>query len=277
MYDGVELEELWRVGRGEVNFGEFRQKYGLDVATPPPPPPVATTAPPPPVVEEKPREEVAEKLPPPPPAPVDVEIGTSQGLKGLDVRSLIKPSPVDVPLLSEEKKKEKEKPMDYIVQNAAVDSTTKWRRVYNLGSQSEIFVSVNQEVEQGPFVVTFTSDAAFPLILHWGVGKTGRGRNWEAPSEDLFPVYLTEMTEDKKAAETALGDCHDDECDIELIGAKVPLQRARVKIPWDAGISNVLFVLRSADRSRWYKDGHNNFTVPLPGRSIALPDSRFLK
>lgn len=268
LYDGVELDELWRVGRGEMNFREFRQRHRLDEPPTVIEPPKAVVETPPPVIKEKPKE--VKEAPPPPPPPTDVELGASRGLKDLDARALIKPTEDAVPLLSAEKKISTEKPMDYIVQNAAIDPATKWRRLYNLGSQTELFVSVSQQEEEGMFNVTITTDAAFPFVLHWGVGKIGYGRKWTPPSEDLFPPHLTEISDDKKAADTIFGDCQDEECDIELIGARVPLQRTKLRIPWDAGISNLLFVLRSADRSRWYKDGHSNFVVPLPGNALFL-------
>ena len=273
----MSLDELWKVGRGEVDFREFRKQQRLDepsspvavveapTAAPPSPPP------PPKVKKEKQPPAAVRGEPPPSPPPAaakDVELGTSRGLKDLDVRALIKPS--EVPLLSEEKKTAKEKPMDYIVQNAAVDPNTKWRRLYNLGSHVELFVSVNQSEEQGPYTVSITTDAAFPFVLHWGVSKTGKGRDWNAPAAELLPPHLTEVTEDKRAAETIFGDCQEEECDVELIGSRVPLQRAKLIVPWDAGVSNVLFVLRSADRSMWYKDGHGNFVVPLPGHTFSL-------
>lgn len=270
LHDGVSLDEIWRVGRGEVDFKEFRNTHSLD-RKPVAPPPVV----PPPVVEKpKPVQKKAVEAPPPPPvekkaskAPTpDVQLGESRGLKELDALKLIKPIEEEgVPLLSLEKTKSVEKPLDYIVQEAALDSKTKWRRLYNLGSQTEVFVSVKQEQEEGPFQVTITTDAAFPFVLHWGVAKAGQGHEWQAPPPELYPSLLTSTTDDKRAAETIFGDCHDEECDVELIGAKVPLQRTQVEIPWDAGVSNLLFVLRSADRSCWYKDGHGNFIVPLPG------------
>lgn len=39
----------------------------------------------------------------------------------------------DAPELSEEKRRKQEKPLDFLVQQAAVDPSTKWRRVYQLG------------------------------------------------------------------------------------------------------------------------------------------------
>lgn len=266
LHNGITLDELWRVGRGEVDFRVFREQNHLDVEAPqdvvvetPPPPPE-------PVQEEKHVEVEKEqrKETKPKEASPDVKLGTSTKPKDVDIISLIKPAMEEVPLLSAEKAKTKEKPMDYIVQNAAVDPTTKWRRLYNLGSHTELFVSVKQEEEQGEFIVDITTDAAFPFILHWGIAKTNQQREWQPPPEELFPP-LTTMSEDRKAADTAFAECTEEECDLELVESRVPLQRAKIRIPWDAGVSNVLFVLRSADRSRWYKDGHGNFVVPLPG------------
>jgi hypothetical protein len=39
----------------------------------------------------------------------------------------------DAPELSEERKRKQEKPLDFLVQQAAIDPATKWRRVYQLG------------------------------------------------------------------------------------------------------------------------------------------------
>jgi hypothetical protein len=39
----------------------------------------------------------------------------------------------DAPELSEEKRRKQEKPLDFLVQQAAVDPATKWRRVFQLG------------------------------------------------------------------------------------------------------------------------------------------------
>jgi hypothetical protein len=39
----------------------------------------------------------------------------------------------EAPDLSQDKRSRQEKPLDFLVQQAAVDSATKWRRVYQLG------------------------------------------------------------------------------------------------------------------------------------------------
>jgi alpha-glucan,water dikinase len=48
----------------------------------------------------------------------------------------------------------------------------------------------------------------------------------------------------------------------------VPLQQLRISVPKDSDVSNIQFVLRSADRSKWYRDGASNFNVPIATRSV---------
>lgn len=43
------------------------------------------------------------------------------------------PQKSDAPELSEDKRFKQVKPLDFLVQQAAVDPATKWRRVYQLG------------------------------------------------------------------------------------------------------------------------------------------------
>lgn len=52
---------------------------------------------------------------------------------------------------------------------------------------------------------------------------------------------------------------------VLYVGAEVPLQRTRMQIPFDADIGAIQFVLRSDDKTRWWKDGSGNFLVPIPG------------
>jgi hypothetical protein len=58
------------------------------------------------------------------------------------------------PTLSEDKRAKQIKPLDFLVQRAAVDGTTCWRRVYQLGDKAELLAVVKQpEGEDGPIVV----------------------------------------------------------------------------------------------------------------------------
>lgn len=78
------------------------------------------------------------------------------------------------PELSQEKRKKQEKPLDFLVQQAAVDPATKWRRVFQLGSKSELFAVVKQpEGLDGPTYISIITDNANNLVLHWGISKSG--------------------------------------------------------------------------------------------------------
>jgi len=47
------------------------------------------------------------------------------------------------------------------------------------------------------------------------------------------------------ACETSFAECEDDECDVEIAGAKVPLQRLAIHIPAGApDVNGLTFVLR---------------------------------
>lgn len=47
----------------------------------------------------------------------------------------------------------------------------------------------------------------------------------------------------------------------------VPLQELQFTVPPDGNVSALQFVLRSSDRSAWYRDGSGNFFVPLMRRA----------
>lgn len=58
------------------------------------------------------------------------------------------------PALSESKRDKQIKPLDFLVQRAAVDGSTRWRRVYQLGSKAELLAVVKQPGgEGGPVTV----------------------------------------------------------------------------------------------------------------------------
>jgi alpha-glucan, water dikinase len=71
-----------------------------------------------------------------------------------------------------------------------------------------------------------------------------------------------------EALETPFLDCTEDGfCTPGAEAAKVPLQQLCISVPKDADVANIQFVLRSADRSKWYRDGASNFSVPIATRS----------
>ncbi len=45
--------------------------------------------------------------------------------------------------------------------------------------------------------------------------------------------------------ETAFGNCEEEECDVEFLGGKVPLQRVVMHVPEGLDVSALTFVLRS--------------------------------
>lgn len=63
--------------------------------------------------------------------------------------------------------------MDSIVQSAAVNEATKWRRLFPLGSHAELLAVVQQNGEGEPYDVIITTDVQFPVVLHWGIAKQG--------------------------------------------------------------------------------------------------------
>ena len=82
--------------------------------------------------------------------------------------------PEKVPTLSQEKRSKQAKPLEYLVQRAAVDPATCWRRVYQLGSKAELLVVVKQpEGLEGPTYISMITDTAADVVLHWGYCKPG--------------------------------------------------------------------------------------------------------
>uniref|UniRef100_A0A383VC26 Uncharacterized protein n=1 Tax=Tetradesmus obliquus TaxID=3088 RepID=A0A383VC26_TETOB len=206
----------------------------------------------------------APRAPSPPPAP-KVEVGQSMigGEVKRDPLNLIKKS--EAPDLSQDKRSRQEKPLDFLVQQVAVDPATKWRRVYQLGSKSELFAVVKQpQGLEGPTHISLVTDNANQLVLHWGVSKAG-SRDWRRAPEDLRPEH-TIVLEGGTACETHFQDCQgEEECDVEIAGAKVPLQRLALTLPaGQQDVGGITFVLRSADQTRWYRDANGNFFIPIP-------------
>ncbi|PNW80482.1 hypothetical protein CHLRE_07g319300v5 [Chlamydomonas reinhardtii] len=163
-----------------------------------------------------------------------------------------------------------ERPLDFLVQRFAVDPATKWRRTFPLGGKAEMLVVVRQEAENKPIRVDLVTDTASDVVLHWGVSPIG-SREWVMPDDGVLPEGSMVM---HKAVETPFLNCDDDECDVEISGAKVPLQRITINLPADHHLGALLFVLRSSDNTMWYKDAGGNFTVPLPSKDKPVEDTR---
>lgn len=53
-------------------------------------------------------------------------------------------------------------------------------------------------------------------------------RDWQTPPEAIWPEGTTNS---QKAVDTTFQKCEDAECDVEIAGAKVPLQRVTFTLP----------------------------------------------
>jgi hypothetical protein len=70
--------------------------------------------------------------------------------------------------------------MEYLVERAAVDPDTRWRRTFQLGSKAELLVVIKQpEGLEGPAFVNLVTDTASDVVLHWGYCMPGEvGGGW---------------------------------------------------------------------------------------------------
>lgn len=70
-------------------------------------------------------------------------------------------------------------------------------------------------------------------------------RDWQRADKTLRPSGTVAL-EGGVACETDFADCgEDEECDVEIAGAKVPLQRVSITLPPDvADVAGLTFVLR---------------------------------
>jgi alpha-glucan,water dikinase len=185
--------------------------------------------------------------PPGPPASV---IGESLGLGAArDPLALIKPkSPAPgatpaalaaaaaagaAPSLSEDKHRRQARPLDPVVQAAALDPSTRWRRTFQLpGGRAQLLAVVKQrrskrggkgkegEEEDGDMVVTLITDAADDVVLHWGASPAGNARKWARPPKTIRPGGTVE-TATGEACETAFGSCGRPGADGEEEGCRV--------------------------------------------------------
>eukprot|EP00798_Chlamydomonas_sp_ICE-L_P029013 gene29013-32204_t len=82
------------------------------------------------------------------------------------------------------------------------------------------------------------------------------------PPEEFWPEDT--QVAGHVAVENKFLDCDDDECDVDISSAEVPLQRMTISIPSVHMLGALTFVLHSKDHTMWYKDAADNFLVPLP-------------
>lgn len=88
-------------------------------------------------------------------------------------------------------------------------------------------------------------------------------RDWQRPPQPTRPEHTVAL-ENGIACETNFLECKVEDCALEIMGAKVPLQCVGITVPAGTDIGGFTFVLRSQDNTRWYRDANGNFFVPLP-------------
>ncbi|GFH06759.1 R1 protein, alpha-glucan water dikinase, partial [Haematococcus lacustris] len=276
MARGRLLDELWRVGEGKWKYADYQDKVikptlgrdhpalaGRPRATPPQAPlPAAAATPAPPVALLD------------VPIPEDLIAVQAYVLweragkpQGADFAAPARAEATSAPQLSADKGSEKrEMPLDFLVGQFALDPATQWRRVFGLGSKSQMLAVVRQEHKDGPVQVDMFSDAASPLVMHWGVTKPG-SQDWNLPPEEVWP----EATHTSgHAAETPFVSCTDFGRDVLPANMRVPLQRVTVTIPQGSWVGGLIMVLRSSDSTMWYKDAGGNFHLPVPSKAAPL-------
>lgn len=123
-----------------------------------------------------------------------------------------------------------------------------------MGNKAELLVTIHlDEGKSGPVTVELTTDLAADAVIHWGVRKGGKG-DWLLPDKSLLPEGSS-FPETGTAVDTPLKGCTAEECLIEIGGNKVQLQRITLQIPAGHDLSGLVFVVRSADSTMWWRDG----------------------
>jgi alpha-glucan,water dikinase len=283
---GVGLEALR--GVADAGVGLYREFAAEQARLWAPPPAARRRAPAvvdaPAEVAEAPAEEVKEEAPAPAPAaraaeapPPLADVGESTGMgSARDPLSLIRPA---APPRLAEAPAARDAPLAPLARAAAADAACAWRRTYPLGARAELLAAVRlddpADPVASPLTVTLTTDLPADAVLHWGVVRPnsgGRGSGgWQGPPPALVPAGSARVggADADGAADTPFAACKLEECEVTFGGAAVPLQRAELRLPAGHGLAALCFVLRSADGTRWWKDGGGNFTVPLPGAPAA--------
>tara|TARA_B110000977_G_scaffold201015_2_gene293669 strand:+ start:183 stop:4553 length:4371 start_codon:yes stop_codon:yes gene_type:complete len=154
------------------------------------------------------------------------------------------------------------------------------RRVYPLEGDGELLVQMYETSNPGSVAqrrIVFTTDAADPLVLHWGVSRD-EPNQWILPEKNVWPEATLPVSEISVESPFLTGEAclgSDGEC--------ATLQTLTVDIPGAGAdeLTGVQFVLRDESGDRWYKDSTNgssnfraNYNVATPeGTSDALLDA----
>ncbi|CAG9462085.1 unnamed protein product [Pedinophyceae sp. YPF-701] len=231
-----------------------------------PPPPM-------PVVEEPPAPPPQKEAPPPPPPPAAEQehrvgdVGAGLGVGRRDPLTLIK----QPPKLSKEGRARPVNPLLPLLEEAESDEAVQWKRMYPMGEGASLLVAV-RKVGEGRARVSLTTDNKNDLVLHWGVLIAGKGGKWQPPPRDARPTG-SEMC-DELSLDTPFSACATDQCKVEVGGSRVPLQQIDLDLTDDEKIAALTFVVRSGDKTRWWKDGGSDFRVPLPFKKAAAVEGK---
>jgi len=193
----------------------------------------------------------SQDVPPPPPL---------TSTQNLDMRDLIrKPDHARRSLIPESAKTRS--PLEPYVAEAAADPACKWRRLFRLGDKASLFVAAFV-LEDGSTRVDMVSDCNAELVAHWGVSRDKR-RMWELPPLAVAPPGTATVND--IAMETEFSP---EEGKYEIGGKLVPTQTCSFTLPAKHDIAGLIWVLRSKDETRWWKDGDSNFRAPVPGGAL---------
>ncbi|GAB4820070.1 hypothetical protein N2152v2_007116 [Parachlorella kessleri] len=196
----------------------------------------------------------------PPAQPV---VGKSLGMRSRNPLDLIH-RVSDAPLMKDAKPA-KDTPLTPLLRAARSNENTVWDRLYSVGEDSELLVTVEQadrRNKDSPVTVRITSTLPEPPVLHWGVRRAGRNDDWVKPSDGILPYG---STVEGIAADSPFSSCKDKDIDGYKGSWDQPLSRVTLQLPNGHGLTSLIFVLKNEDGSSWWKDGSGNFTVPLPG------------
>lgn len=139
------------------------------------------------------------------------------------------------------------------------DSVTFSRMYVNTPGPGSRLLAMVRTANGGVFHCDILTDAEEDLVLHWGVSHGTERRDWTRPEEDLIPDGSS-LPPGGASVETAFGEGPGTE-GAALQRVTLDLGKALKQSP---PITALQFVVRSDDASRWWKDGADNFVLPLP-------------
>ena len=214
----------------------------------------------------------------------------ADGVPSLDPLSLIKGSPRSSSSSSPLTPAAHACPLAPLEDAASRDEACVWHRAFGLGGGYTLLAAVrlpSEEKATSSFAsrITLTTDLPDAVSLHWGVRpsrkarrRSGKGgKDWLPPPEALTPLPAgSAIVPGGGAAETPFAACTEDDClSANVSGDPVRLRRVSIDVPSsveDSGdVAALVFVLRADDKTRWWRDGGGDFTVPL-ARAASAPD-----